>query len=147
MAKKALLSKLNLKDYNNELEEILEKKNFSSQAKNLLLSMFYKLDVGYKDYAIVKKDVISKENLMKGLMYIIGQKCREIEIIKPNDENFETNKYIINIKSGKISCVQNEFTMLSAILNIWEKEFPIQEKYNEIKPSIQKILSFGFELT
>ena len=44
MKKKNILSKINLKDYNNEVEEILEKKNFSSNVKNLLLSMFYKIE-------------------------------------------------------------------------------------------------------
>ena len=45
MEKKKILSKLNFKDYNNEVEEILEKKSFSSNVKNLLLSMFYKIEV------------------------------------------------------------------------------------------------------
>ena len=32
------------KDYNKELEKILETKDFSEDTKNLLLSMFYKLE-------------------------------------------------------------------------------------------------------
>ena len=43
------------KDYNRELEKILEKKNFSKDTKNLLLSMFYKLEISYNDYYAVKR--------------------------------------------------------------------------------------------
>ena len=53
MTKKDFFSKL--KNYNNELEQVLEKKTFSSDIKNLLLSMFYKVEVSYKDYQKVKR--------------------------------------------------------------------------------------------
>ena len=46
MEKEKILSKLNAKDYNNELEMILEEKDFSSNIKNLLLSMLYKIEAG-----------------------------------------------------------------------------------------------------
>ena len=46
MEKRKILSKLNIdiKDYNNELEKILENKLFSYDVKNLLLSMLYKIE-------------------------------------------------------------------------------------------------------
>ena len=46
MEKNKILAKLNLKmkDYNNELEKILENKFFSYDVKNLLLSMLYKIE-------------------------------------------------------------------------------------------------------
>ena len=50
-----ILSKLTPKDYHNELEIILEDKDFSEDVKNLLLSCVYKIEAGYKDYEIVKK--------------------------------------------------------------------------------------------
>ena len=40
----------NLKDYNNELEKVLEGKSFSQEVKNLLLSMLYKVEISYADY-------------------------------------------------------------------------------------------------
>ena len=43
------------KDYNKELEKILEYKDFSQDAKNLLLSVFYKLEISYADYFLVKR--------------------------------------------------------------------------------------------
>lgn len=144
MAKKELLSKLNLKDYNNELEVILEKKDFSSQVKNLLLSMFYKLETNYKDYAIVKQDVSSKEAFIEALMNIIKTKCKQIELIKPKEE--ETVKFSVYPEDGKIVCYQNEVVLLHAILKLSEKEFFMPEEYNAFKRAIQKILIAGYEL-
>ena len=51
---KDIFSKINLKDYNNVLEKILENKNFSEDVKNLLLSMFYKIENAYEEYITVK---------------------------------------------------------------------------------------------
>ena len=78
MPKKQILSKFKIKDYNAELEKILEEKDFSSQVKNLLLSMFYKLEIGYNDYEIVKHNVPSKEVFMEYMMGIIKEKCNEL---------------------------------------------------------------------
>ena len=52
----SLFSKL--KDYNLELDEVLDNKYFSSNIKNLLLNMIYKIEVNYKDYSEVKRCVI-----------------------------------------------------------------------------------------
>ena len=43
-----------LKDYNHILDKMLEEKNFSEDAKNLLLSMIYKIENSYNDYAQIK---------------------------------------------------------------------------------------------
>ena len=50
-----------LKDYNAELDTILDKKYFSSNVKNLLLNLVYKLEISYKDFEVVKKCVRTKE--------------------------------------------------------------------------------------
>ena len=55
-----LLRKIHIKDYTNSLEKILEKKNFSIDIKNLLLSMLYKIENSYKDYKNTKADVYEK---------------------------------------------------------------------------------------
>ena len=48
-----------LKDYNVELEEVLDSKYFSSNIKNLLLNMVYKIENSYADYKEVKRCVRS----------------------------------------------------------------------------------------
>lgn len=55
MEKEKLISKLNIKDYNNQLERILSKKNYSAETKNLLLNMLYKIETSYEDYNKVKR--------------------------------------------------------------------------------------------
>ena len=58
-----LLEKIVKKDYNNELEEVLEKKYFDENVKSILLSILYKIETAYKDYQNVKQDVENKDML------------------------------------------------------------------------------------
>ena len=55
--KKNLLEKLVKKDYNNELEKVLETKQFDENVKSTLLGILYKIEAAYKDLETVKKDV------------------------------------------------------------------------------------------
>ena len=71
MKKERIFSLLNIKDYNNELEKILAKKNFSMDTKNLLLSMSYKIENSYNDYEKVKQEVLSRNKYMEKLISII----------------------------------------------------------------------------
>ena len=64
-----IFSKLNSKDYNNQLEKILEKKDFSEDVKNLLLSCVYKIDAGYKDYETVKVAVQNKKTYIEEILF------------------------------------------------------------------------------
>ena len=70
-----ILGKLNIKNYNNELEEILENKKFPSDTKNFLLSMLYKIEIAYNDYFIVKKVVKPKKEFISEILEIIKDKC------------------------------------------------------------------------
>ena len=74
MEKSRILSKLNLKlkDYNNQLEKILDNKLFSFDVKNLLLSMLYKVENAYEDYEISKVEVPSKNEYIENLLRIIS---------------------------------------------------------------------------
>ena len=59
--KKNILEKIIKKDYNDELEKILEEKNFGENVKSTLLSILYKIEAAYKDLETVKKDVETKD--------------------------------------------------------------------------------------
>ena len=71
MKKEDFLSKLNIKDYNNQLEDILEKKSFSEGAKNILLNILYKIETAYEDYNKVKIDTITKKDILEEIIEII----------------------------------------------------------------------------
>ena len=58
--KKKILEKIVKKNYNNELEEILENKHFEEYVKSTLLSILYKIEASYKDVETVKLDLQSK---------------------------------------------------------------------------------------
>ena len=63
-----------LKDYNSELEEVLDRKYFPANVKNLLLSMIYKIENSYKDYEIIKRVVRSKDEFLSELVETISIK-------------------------------------------------------------------------
>ena len=69
-----ILEKIVKKNYNNELEEVLEKKLFDENTKSNLLSILYKIEAAYKDYEKVKQDVETKEEFIEQLIKNIKNK-------------------------------------------------------------------------
>ncbi len=127
MEKNKLLAKLNIRDYNNELEKILEKKLFSYDVKNLLLSMLYKIENAYKDYETVKVEVPSKKEYIENILRIIKEKALKIFLVKSDTDEaaeFEENnlKYKVDKENGEITCIQNELAILTALLKLDEQE-------------------------
>ena len=120
--KKTILSKLNIKDYRNDLELVLEKKNFDEEAKSLILSIFYKLDNFYKDYMVVKREVDNKNKFLENYINIIKLKCNKISILQPR-KNISKSKYKINKKKGKIQCFPSENILLYAIYQLNEEQY------------------------
>ena len=100
MKKNKIFSKFNLKNYNDELEEILETKVFSFDVKNLLLSMLYKIENAYKDYKSVKYEVLSINDIIEYIIKTISDKCFDIEFILQEEDK----KVVIDQKKGKIIC-------------------------------------------
>ena len=65
MGREEIFSKLNIRDYNNELEKILEKKSFSEGTKNILLNILYKMETAYDDYNKVKVYTNRKKDMLE----------------------------------------------------------------------------------
>ncbi len=148
MAKKDIFSKINLKDYNNILENILEQKAFSEDVKNLLLSMLYKIENGYEDYKTTKVNVSSKKNYLKKIIQIIKEECKEIQLIKPLSKESKTLEeknvnYIVKKEIGKIILYPNERIMLEALVTLGQEDIVIDEQYFLYKQAIKDILSIG----
>lgn len=149
MEKERLIAKLNIKDYNKELENILQKKPFSKTVKNLLLSMLYKIENSYEDYKKVKIEVLPKREFIGELLRIIEKDCENIEIVKPNleeTENILKNKKSIVVKNEKkIITYQNELAILEAIYILNSNKFNI-EPMNEIgNKALAYVLNAGEE--
>ena len=105
--KENIFAKINIKDYTNRLEKILEKKGFSLDTKNLLLSMLYKIENGYNDYAKTKVDVPSKNEFIENVFKIIKDECNEIIVAEFNSEassilKSKNVKYIIEKDEKRI---------------------------------------------
>ena len=138
------------KDYNNELEKILEKKDFSKDSKNLLLSMFYKLETSYSDYESVKRKVKTKQEYLENILDNIKY-CNGVVLIKPNTEEFqelrkENKVFEVDLKLRKINVIDNELYLLSAILELNNFRVYLDERYNLIRNSFPYILNTGNDM-
>ena len=149
MEKTKLLTKLNTRNYNNELEILLDKKNFSENVKNLLLSMLYKIEAGYKDYITVKQNVQSKREYIEDIFRILQEKCKDIEVVKEESEIGEEikesgKKYRIDKLQGKIEIIHpNEKLLLHALYELDDVQVYLEEKYNLICVAISELLNRG----
>ena len=88
---KNIIEKFVKKDYNNELEEVLSKKEYEEDVKNLLLDILYKVETSYKDYTKVKQNVVLQEKYIQNIINIIKNKCDNIKLIKPDIKNTSQN--------------------------------------------------------
>lgn len=140
------LDKIVKKDYNNELEKVLEKKNFDENVKSILLSTLYKVENAYKDYKIVKQDAPKKEEYIKKIVNEIKQNCEEIYLVKPNSEETKRLKnktFLVEKNTSKIICYPIERKLLYCISKISKKEKVIDEKYQIIDQTISDLLNTG----
>ena len=78
-----------LKDYNEILEAVLDKKYFSSNIKNLLLNMIYKLEIAYPDYVEIKRTVRNKDDFLEELIDAIKNYCEHIQVVEPDAKESE----------------------------------------------------------
>lgn len=139
MEKDKIIYRLNIKDYNNNLEKILVKKTFPEDAKNLLLSMLYKIENSYGDYKKVKVNVKLKKEILQEITEIIENKCDAIEVTKPNSENVEISKL-----NKKITTCLDEKELLYKLIELENNVFSVKEKYVLFKKYLEKALNEGY---
>lgn len=147
MAKEDFFSKLNMKDYNNQLENILERKSFSEGTKNILLNILYKIETGYDDYKKVKVQVGLKKELLEETIKIVEENCNEIEIVKPKlngETKLGDKKYIIEKEKNKIISYPNEKNVFYALNRLNENQFILDSKYTIIKEPMEDLLNQGY---
>ncbi len=144
-----LFSKLNSRDYNNQLETILENKDFSVNVKNLLLSMLYKIENGYKDYTTVKRIVQDKKTYIEDILRIIKEKCEKIIIVEEGSNEAkeleeEKRKFFVNHLENTIYLMYpNESLLLYTLYKIDNKQIFLDEKYNLIRNALSSLLNAG----
>lgn len=134
------------KDYNNELEAILEKKNFDENVKSILLSILYKIETAYKDYEKVKQDVESKEEFIKMFIEQIEDNCETIKLLKLNSEEsklLENKTFSVDKQNKKIICYPIERKLLYCISKISKKDQIIKEDYFLINKTLSNLINVG----
>lgn len=145
MSKEDILTKFKTKDYNNELEEILEKKEFSNDVKNLLLNMLYKIETGYNDYKKVKIDVLDKKTIIEEIVENVYKNCSNIKLIEPSEKLAKNdNRFKIDYETKTITSYPNEKDLLRAIYEISYSEIETFGIENIISNSISRFLNIGY---
>lgn len=147
MAKEDLFSKLNIKDYNNQLENVLENKSFTEGTKNILLNILYKIETAYEDYSKVKVYVPLKKELLEEIIEIIEKKCNEIEIVKPKlnqETKLGDKKYIVEKENNKIISYPNEKNVFYALNHLNNNLFLLNTDYTTLKAPMKDFLNQGY---
>ena len=141
MAKDKILEKIMKKSYSNELEEILSKKRFSEEVKNLLLDIIYKIDISYNDYETVKKNTLSKEEYMKNIVNTVKKNCEKIRLLQLN----ENAKLVYNVDKEKktIECFPIERNILYCLAKIKKNDDIIKEEPEFLNKSLTNMLNIG----
>lgn len=144
--KEKIIGKIVKKNYNNELEEVLEKKLFDEHAKNLLLSILYKIEAGYEDYEKVKMDISKKDEYIKKFISIIDKNCDNIKIVKLNSEEDDIlgNKtFLIDKENKRIICYPIERKLLYCIYKISKNTEIINNNYEIIGKPLSNLINTG----
>ena len=144
--KEKFLDKVIKKNFNNELELVLEKKNFDENVKNILLTILYKLETAYKDYEQVKKNVMPKDDFLKMVIDIIKNDVDEITLVKINSPEAEIlgNKtFLVDKKNKKIICYPIERKVLYCLSKINKKDKIVKDKYYTLNRTISDLLNTG----
>lgn len=137
-----------LKDYNHVLDKMLEEKNFSEDAKNLLLSMIYKIESSYSDYAQIKGVFQKQKEFIDEIIDIVSNNCKYIFLIDPKKDGVQLLKKenvlaLTDEKEQRIYSYPTEQAILYGIMEIKPKYFYIPNNYYYIKKQFQKLLVEG----
>lgn len=146
MKKESLMDKFVKKDYNNELELVLEQKDFEEDVQSNLLSLLYKIETSYKDYETVKKDVETKEEYIKDFINVIKSDCKSIKLVRMEANKskiYPNTTFYVDKKNGEIECYPIERKLLYTIWKISKKDIMIKENYYIIDIVLSDLLSAG----
>lgn len=140
------LDKIVKKDYNNELETVLEKKYFDEDVKSILLSILYKIETAYKDYKQVKQNVETKEEFIQNIINMIQRNCNEIKLVKPNSEESKIigkRTFLVEKNKKRIICYNIERKLLYCISKVSKKDKIIKDDYFLINETLSNLINVG----
>lgn len=137
-------------NYNNMLEKILEKKDFTANTKSLLLNMLYKLEIAYNDYETVKVLVKTKEEFFKDIIETIDKKCAVIKLVEPSSEIGEkmikNNEQALAENGSELTCFPTENSLLVGITILMDNNFHVRPTYRIIDFVITDFFNISYGL-
>lgn len=134
------------RNFNNELEEVLEKKFFEENSKSLLLNVLYKVETAYKDYEKVKQNVAPKDEFIQNIIDIIKNDCDEIKLVQPNSDEAKmigNRTFTVEKKKKRIICYPIERKLLYSISKISKNDKIIKDKYFLINTTLSNLINVG----
>ncbi len=136
------------KNFNKNIEDVLEKKVFSADTKSLFLSLIYKLDTAYSDYKKVKRCVKTKSEFFEEMAEIIDEYCDNIKTVKMDSKGAEIlakHKVlaVTNERERSILSYPTEMALLYAISDIEPKYFYMEDDFI-FKKQFQNVLVNGY---
>lgn len=133
-----LLSKNN---YDIQLEELLEKKAYTDEAKSLVLNIIYKIEGAYNDYKKTKPNVKSKIDIISDIVDTIEHRCDKIEVLDPRETN---GKLYVSRKNKIIKTFPKDVDLLQAIYYI---KTPYTKKIeNVFEKAVLQVLEKGMAI-
>ena len=141
-----LLDKIVKKDYNNELEKVLEKKAFDENTKSMLLSILYKIEIAYNDYEKVKPNVESKEKFIENIIEDIKNNCDDIKVIKMNTAQSKLlgdKTFLVEKKKKRIMCYPIERKLLYCISKISKNDKIVKDDYYIVDRTLSDLINVG----
>jgi hypothetical protein len=143
------LDKIVKKDYNNELEKVLEKKYFKENVKNLLLSILYKVETAYNDYEKVKQDVETKDEFIQNIIKNVKENCETIKLVQPHSEESKiigNRTFLVEEKKKRIICYPIERKLLYCLNKISNNEKIIKDNYFLIDKTLSDLINVGHNI-
>lgn len=144
--KENLIEKIVKRNYQSELEDILEKKYFEENVKSTLLSILYKIEAAYKDYETVKVDVDSKEEYIQHFLDSIEFECDDIKLVKLHSRESEMlgNKtFLVEKNKKRIICYPIERKLLYCVAKISRRTKIIKDSYPIINKTLSDLINTG----
>ena len=106
---------LSRNNYDIQIEELLERKKYTDEAKSLVLNIIYKIEGAYNDYKKTKPNVKSKIDIISDIVDTIEHRCDDIVILDPRES---MGKLYVGRKNKVIKTFPNDVDLLQAIYYI-----------------------------
>lgn len=101
--------------YDVQLEALLDQKNYTDEAKSLVLNILYKIENAYKDYQTIKQNVKQKIEIIEDIIDTIEHRCDTLEILNPEEKQA---KLYVDRRKKIIKTFPHEIDLLQAIYYI-----------------------------